>query len=405
MRQSGKMNAIGPVDWPALQRRMDQSPRSLAWREAGRWALSSVERHLGRGWLAKYAERGQPIPAELTEAGSDVEALSHLLDLGLRLELLQNVAGTGQVRNTLKTDLRAEVRRHALVQLEVAALAQRAGLHVHLERKAAGTGRPSDVVFGSTGSEVAAEVRVVLPDQLAREGAVYDREISQTLNELAMIHEVVFDGQLTVRLDEIERTQWFGQLAAAAESVAQTGHPETVVWNDEAITVLSMASAEGASFTGPVTRARGWMRTRGILIDKAPQLEAQGGGWLRVDSLDGLFWASDWAQTSLAERTSNMEVFIREAVLPYSSVYGVVLTSGPCWAPELIGCSSRGARGSYGFERSLPMGRGRATFITPLREEAGLGLDQWRGLYDGEAAWLDWALGQVGLPEVAEITA
>lgn len=81
--QSGRMNAIGPVDWPALQRRMDQGPRSLAWRQAGRWALSSVERHLGQDWLAKHAKRGLPLPAELTRAGSDVEALSHLLDLGL----------------------------------------------------------------------------------------------------------------------------------------------------------------------------------------------------------------------------------------------------------------------------------------------------------------------------------
>jgi hypothetical protein len=399
------MNAIGPVDWPALQRRMDQGPRSSAWRQAGRWALSSVERHLGQDWLAKHAKRGLPLPAEFTRAGSDVEALSHLLDLALRLELLRDVAGAGQVRNALRTDLRAEARRHALVQLEVAALAQRAGLHVRLERKAVGTGRPSDVVFGSMGSEVAAEVRLVLPDQLATEGALYDREISQKLNELALIHGVVFDGQLTVRLNEIQRARWFAQLEAAAESVAQTGSPETVVWDGETVTVLLMASAEEASFTGPVTRARGWMRTRGILIDKAPQLEAQGGGWLRVDSLDGLFWASDWAQKSLAERTSDMEVYIREAVLPYAYVYGVVLTSGLCWAPELIGCSSRAARGSYGFERSLPMGRGRATFITPLREEAGPGLEEWRELYDGEAAWLDWALARVGLPEVAEITA
>ena len=59
--------------------------------------------------------------------------------------------------------------------------------------------------------------------------------------------------------------------------------------------------------------------------------------------------------------------------------------------------------GTYGLERLLPMGRGRATFIVPLGDDALRGIRRWHDLYDTEDGWLDWALSQVELPAIAEI--
>ena len=215
---------------------------------------------------------------------------------------------------------------------------------------------------------------------------------------------MVFDGQLTVRLEEAQRSQWFSQLEAAAELVTATGYPQSVTMGNETVIVRPMTSGVGSSFTGPVTRAKGWIRTSTLLQGKAPQLAAQGGGWLRVDSLDGLFWASDWAQRPLAVRAEQMQALIRDSVQQHSSIYGVVLTSGSCWAPKLIGRSYRSASGSYALERPLPLARGRATFIIPLQEGFQQGITLWRDLYDDEASWLDWALAQAGLPSIAAIT-
>jgi IrrE N-terminal-like domain len=42
-------------------------------------------RQLGEGWPAKHLEHGIPLPAELVDAGSNMEALSHLLEFGSAL--------------------------------------------------------------------------------------------------------------------------------------------------------------------------------------------------------------------------------------------------------------------------------------------------------------------------------
>lgn len=398
------MNVKVPVDWEYLRQRIERSARSQTWRDVGCWALDSVRRQLGEDWPAKHLEHGLPLPAELVDAGSNMEAFSHLLEFGLRLELLQDVAGFARIRRTLKTDIRDQARRHALIQLEIASFAIRAGLRVQLEHSGSKVGGPADIVVGTKGSEIVVEVRVVLPDQITAAGAQYDHEVGQVLTRLTMTHDVVFDGQMTVRLDEAQRLQWFSQLEAAAERVVATGDPQSVAWESETVVVRPMTSGVGSSFTGPATHAKGWIRTSSLLQGKAMQLAAQGGGWLRVDSLDGLFWASDWARKPLARRTDEMSALIRDSTQQHSSIYGVVLTSGSCWAPRLVGCSSRTTAGSYGIERPLPFAHGRATFIVPLREDAQPDGTLWRDLYNDEAAWFDWALRQAGLPSTAEIT-
>jgi hypothetical protein len=398
------MNAAAPVDWSDLKQRIERSPRSKTWREVGCWALDAVQRQLGQDWLEKFRSLGLSLPAELTDAGSDMAAFSHLLELGLRLELLQNVDGFARIRRVLKNDIRDEARRHALVQLEVASLASRVGLPVQLEHRKDNESAPADLVLGAGQSEIVVEVRVVLPDQITSEGARYDDEVGEFLTRLTMTHDVVFDGQMTARLDRAQREQWFSQLEAAAERVVSTGDPQSVAWEDEIVIVRLMTSGVGSSFIGPVTRAKGWIRTGGLLEGKAAQLAAQGGGWLRVDGLDGLFWASDWAQKPLSRRTYEISVLIRDSVQQYSSIHGVVLTSGSCLAPRLVGSSSRTASGAYGIERPLPLARGRATFIVPLQENAQPGTVIWRDLYNEEGSWLDWALANKGLPSTADIT-
>ena len=408
MAGSGSLEAVetaGLNMWQRLRGELERSLRSQAWRDAGCWALDSAERHLGRNWLARHAEGGQPVPGMFLHPGSDLEALSHLLELGLRLELLQNLDGYGAVRRMLKRDLDAQAWRHPLIQLEVASLAQRAGVRCCLEHgQGRASGRPADVVLGPAGSEVVAEVKVVLLDEGAAAGGRDDHTLSQALNRLAFTYGVDFDGQMTIRLGEEQRSRWLAQMEAAASFVARTGRPRRVAWDGEVVTVLPTGSVEDMSFTGPVTRARGWERTSQLLGDKAEQLACHGGGWLRVDSLDGLFWASAWAREPLDARTLEMEALILDDLHRYPSIHGVVLTSGACRASELTRCSWRTPGGTYGLDRPLPMGRGRMTFIVPLGHGALGGIRCWHDLYDGESGWLDWALGRAALPAVAQIT-
>ena len=130
----------GPNMWQELRRELECSQRSQAWRNAGCWALDSAERHLGSNWLARHVDGGHPIPGMFLHPASDLEALSHLLELGLRLELLQNLDGYIAVRKMLRRDLDAQAW-HPVIQLEIASLAQRASVRCCLEHSG---GRPGD---------------------------------------------------------------------------------------------------------------------------------------------------------------------------------------------------------------------------------------------------------------------
>jgi hypothetical protein len=122
------MEITGMSAWQQLRRELEHSPRSQAWRIAGCWALDSAERHLGSNWLARHAGSGRPVPGMFLHPGSDLEALSHLLELGLRLELLKDLDGYVAVRKMLRRDLDVQAWRHPVIQLEVASLAQRVGV-------------------------------------------------------------------------------------------------------------------------------------------------------------------------------------------------------------------------------------------------------------------------------------
>jgi hypothetical protein len=236
----------------------------------------------------------------------------------------------------------------------------------------------------------------------AAAGAEDDEEIGEALNRIGLQYAVTFDGQMTARLGREQRTQWLSRLRDAAGTVAATGKPRAIAWNGETVTVYPIRETPSAFFTGAATRARGWERTQRQLAGKATQLASQGGGWLRVDSIDGLFWASDWAHKPLSDRTAEMELLVSRAVGQLEPVHGVVLTSSACWAPDMRTCSWRTASGSYGLERPLPLGRARATFIVPLSSSALGGVRHWHDIYDSEPDWLGWAL-QACLPTAAEI--
>ena len=132
----------------------------------------------------------------------------------------EDLDGYVAVRKMLRRNLDAQAWRHPVIQLEVASLAQRAGVRCCLEHS---QGRPADIVLGPAGSELVAEVKVVLLDGGAAAGGRGDQPLGQALSKLAILYGVDFDGQMTVRLGEEQLSRWLAQLEAAARSVARTG--------------------------------------------------------------------------------------------------------------------------------------------------------------------------------------
>jgi hypothetical protein len=111
------------------------------------WALDELERRMGNDWLERYWEASDHVPGEVDLGSTHVAAFGTLIELALRLDLLDGVSGAGKVQREMKVDRRDDRRRHCRLQLEVAALGARAGYTVAFEDKLKPGMPPSDVVL------------------------------------------------------------------------------------------------------------------------------------------------------------------------------------------------------------------------------------------------------------------
>jgi hypothetical protein len=153
-----------------------------------------------------------------------------------------------------------------------------------------------------------------------------------------------------------------------------------------------------------VQTSQGWPRVERRLLQKAAQAARAGGGWLRVDLMDGTWQFTPWARASLREKVDQIAELPKSALCQVDGITGVVASSGACVAQgQFHGESARTPDHCYGFVRPLPGARVRETMIIPVspggRDEA----DLWAGLYNSEDSWLDWALGQARLPGCRQV--
>ena len=129
-----------------------------------------------------------------------------------------------------------------------------------------------------------------------------------------------------------------------------------------------------------------------------------GGGWLRVDILDGTWHFTPWARAVLRAKIDEMAKQVRPLLSQVPGITGVVLSSGAGVAQgQFYGESARSSGNSYGIRRALPAVRVRETMIVPV---SAAGRDQarfWLDLYDAEESWLNWALQRCRLPALTEV--
>lgn len=325
-------------------------------------------------------------------------AFDELVDLALRVADTAGIAGRAKLRRVTRTDLTGDRLLHSSLQLEVAALARRAGADVQFEVKQQ-SGKPVDVVVNHDGRTIGVEAFVILTDDQMRTGREYAGRIGDHMSGIRHKFDVEFDGQLTVQLDDDETAAWLDALATAADEANLEQHTVRVHHRAGTINVIPGRLATRATFTGPQQSGDGWTRTARRLHGKAEQAQESGATWLRVDVRDGLWQFTPWSQTGLPEKTNELAGAIAHA-LQGIPVHGVVATSGSCMAQgEYVGETYRGPA-SVGLRRLIGQFRVRETIIVALREEALAEGPLWYQLYDAEPTWRSELLSRVGLPDV-----
>jgi hypothetical protein len=212
-----------------LYRKMLDSPHiGSARRRATRWALDELERRMGADWLERYWEKCGHVPPEVNLGGAHVSALGKLLDFALRFAVLDGLPGVGKVQKEMKNDVRDERRQHCALQLEVGALAARAGCSVTFENRPQPAAPPSDVVLRRERQVIRTETFAIMPDQQTRDGDVFWRRISQMIMRLRMKHDTPVSGTIAGVIDDQDTVELFRLVEDAARRAAETGRDQPV---------------------------------------------------------------------------------------------------------------------------------------------------------------------------------
>ena len=285
-----------------------------AWRQAGGWALGQMRATLGDAWVERCWQAEGRVPGELLMASGYTVAFGFLLEWALRLHLLQDLAGMGYLRRALRKHLDQAWRRHAALELEVAALGLRVGYDVRLEGKRAGSGRPVDVTLGRDGADFTVEAFALLLDAESAGAGRYDHHVAGELLRIEARHGVSFAGSLHLRLGDEELAAWLQDVEEAAAQAVTTGTTQVLATRAGDLRIRPPGDASPTQLTYPITEAAGWPRTVARLQQKAEQARASGATWLRADLLDGIWWASSWSREELPDKTSTMAGLLREAL-------------------------------------------------------------------------------------------
>jgi hypothetical protein len=288
------------------------------------WALDELERRMGADWLERYWEKSGRVPPEVNLGSAHVSAIAKLLEFTLRFAVLDGVPGAGKIQKEMKQDVRDERRHHCALQLEVGALAARAGYAAAFEERVQAAMPPSDVVLRRSDEVIRAEAFAIMPDQQTREADAFWLRISPMIMRIEWAHETPISGTITGPMTDQDAADLVRDLEAAASKATATGREQPVTRNLARLLVQPPGStSDGLHFSVPSTDT--WPRIAGKLRGKAEQAQASGGGWLRADILDGTWAFTDWGRAGLRTKLDQIVPQVNTLLAPYTSIDGAVL--------------------------------------------------------------------------------
>ena len=391
------------LSWPLLRELHASAERSAEWHDAALLALDVLENELGTEWPAAVEKCGAA--NYLVLSSSNAFAFARLLELALRLHLLRAVPGMARVRKALRYDPRLDELAHAILQLEVAALASRDGFELELEPRTAGVPRPPDVRVGVAGRTVTVEAFASFRPDRSVAADAQAHKLSDAILAVGSRHGVSISGDIHRLLSEGEMTALIEMLERTARVVSDGTSAASVVLPAVDLIVGRQEVERSGRLSIHLPTVDLWARLARRLLAKAEQSVSSRATWLRLDVLDALWLLTPFGRLPLIRKIELLVPRLRELLAPCAHLEGVVVSDGAATVNfdaydetvETTECAIALRRRIDGF-------RTRETIIVPLRSEAAGACDVWRGLYAAEPSWLPWALGEVGLSVPPELS-
>lgn len=287
--------------WGDLLNGMSGDLRPSEWRSSGEWAIGELRRRLGEDWPERsWTPYGLPSGFDL--AGFHTIAHCELLELALRLCLLDDLSGRGQVQRALRGDAANSQVMHARIQLEVAALARQCDRSVSLESRSISPRDPVDVLV----CDMPVETFAVPSEDREIE---YRHEIDEMMHwvfMLGVVNGVHVAGEIGTLLNPKEREILDEAVVAASRQLAEADSEQLLSDANYDLVVLRREDAAGRALTGPTRRSDAWRKPARRLEKKADQARSSGATWLRCDIRNGLWQFTPLSKLPLAEAPVNL---------------------------------------------------------------------------------------------------
>lgn len=400
---------LEPPTWSFFRESFHDAPpgRPAAWRIVGLWAVERLSERLGDDWPQRTYEKLGRLPCGMAWAGGHTVAYVEFIEPALWLELLSTCDGFARVRDALRRDPREEQIPHLRLQLEVGALAARAGYGVRFERTVPGSSKTSDITIDpEKGQSLLVEARVLLQDDRAVAINHFTDRAFRRIQTICREREVECSGDIAEVLHDPQLAELLDLVDGHARLVRAGGVTLPLLLHGAKLQISRQGAGAEKRLSGPALTGDLWPRIADRLVQKAQQTQGAQNVWLRICALQGLWLFTQWGSLDLSDKLATMRQNILSGLSDYPHVDGVVISSASTWPQGTIDPDSyEGGSHGWALRCCIPPIRARETLIVPLHADGATKkyARVWRDLYAAESAWLDYALAQFQLPSTEEI--
>lgn len=378
------------------------------------WAVNILRNWLGADFLQAVGERKVPHPLLWPMAGlwpeNDVPwVYANLIRVACEIALLEpRLAPIRRNRGQLYD---TQNWAHAMVQIEVAALALRDGWQVTVEPPLGIKGR-GDVTLRSEERAMLVEVVTMGPSDLEQRSTEWFHSLALPILSIELQYGVSIRGELGAAGNGDEAEQWLYAIEQAASQVAAGSPLQQVPGATGGMMVItpaprSDASGDGSRLAGIGPTTDQWARLVARINDKARQYAGHGSFWLRIEDYSGMWLFTPFGQRSLEDKLALAAKSAREVLVAYPDVCGIILSPGLQIPASAGQTSQRFALDARAFATSVavPIGRYREALIIGRADGLGHEYAAVSGWYERESTWLDWALAQLHHPPLRALVA
>lgn len=420
-RQTQSVHSVGrerpvvePPTWDLFRWEIE-SREMPAWDKAGLWSLDVLKGVLGERWPEETYELRQRLgdapllPAEIAASFGYPMHFAELLELALRLRILENAEGMDQMRTDLRAHKEHHRWMHSRLQLELGSLLLVADVAPRFEQSLPGgqSGQgAADLLFTAGDGGVVVSAYTLYPTDVFREAMKQSDRLFEAFTSLHMEHHRIgIRAEIAPELDAEDEEQLIEQVRSAMGRVTASGRPERL--DAPAATVaIRPPSTEGEAefYVGARSPEQDlWPRIVRQLGKKAAALACSAPVWVRADLRDGVWQATPWATRPLEQRLPELEQALRAAFDPAPAhLGGFVLSSGAVLAHGTVEHQvAETESGCVALRYPLRPLRGREVVIVPVNDQDSGKL--FEKMYVSETDWLQTALEQAGLPSVTDL--